>query len=110
MVVGGFDRCFDADAIPWTFRRPEGLSPAGRRRATSRPGAGGTREFSTRKGSCPGRPAWGKSSLLVALAADEAIRGRPVGYFSPLFKTAGPVFDALAFMLAPLVVSKNRGR
>ena len=51
---------------------------------------------------------WGKSTLLIALAADEALRGRPVGYFSPLFKTAAPVFDALAFMLAPLVVSKNR--
>jgi hypothetical protein len=31
-----------------------------------------------------------------------------VGYFTPLFKTAAPVFDALAFMLAPLIVSKRR--
>jgi len=45
---------------------------------------------------------------LIALAADEALRGRPVGYFSPLFKTAARVFDALAFMLAPLTISKNR--
>ena len=52
---------------------------------------------------------FGKSALLIALAADEAMRGRPVGYFSPLFKTASPVFDALASMLDSLVVSKNRG-
>jgi hypothetical protein len=45
---------------------------------------------------------------LICLAADEALRGRPVGYFSPLYKTSAPVFDALAFMLAPLVVSKSR--
>jgi hypothetical protein len=50
----------------------------------------------------------GKSALLICLTADEALRGRPVGYFSPLFKTAAPVFDALAFMLAPLIVSKRR--
>ncbi len=52
---------------------------------------------------------FGKTAALIALAADEAIRGRPVGYFSPLFKTSTPAFDALAFMLAPLIVSKNRG-
>ena len=52
---------------------------------------------------------FGKSALLIALAADKATRGRPVGYFSPLFKTASPVFDALASMLDLLVVSKNRG-
>jgi hypothetical protein len=51
---------------------------------------------------------FGKTALLIALAADEAMRGRPVGYFSPLYKIAAPTFDALAFMLAPLVVSKNR--
>jgi hypothetical protein len=51
---------------------------------------------------------FGKSATLIALAADEAMRGRPIGYFSPLFKTAAPVFDNLAAMLAPLVVSKNR--
>jgi hypothetical protein len=51
---------------------------------------------------------FGKSALLICLAADEALRGRPVGYFSPLFKTAAPVFDALAFMLAPLIISKRR--
>lgn len=52
---------------------------------------------------------WGKSLLLIALAADEAIRGRPVGYFSPLFRTAVPVFDDLLEMLGPLVISKSRG-
>jgi hypothetical protein len=36
---------------------------------------------------------WGKSTILIALAADEAIRGRPVGYFCPLFRIATPVFD-----------------
>jgi hypothetical protein len=51
---------------------------------------------------------FGKSATLIALAADEAMRGRPVGYFSPLYKTAAPVFDNLATMLAPLVISKNR--
>ncbi len=51
---------------------------------------------------------FGKSATLIAVAADEAMRGRPIGYFSPLFKTAAPVFDSLAAMLAPLVVSKNR--
>jgi hypothetical protein len=44
---------------------------------------------------------WGKSTLLNALAANEALRGRPVGYFSPQFKTATPVFDALVSMLGP---------
>ena len=52
---------------------------------------------------------WGKSKILIALAADEAIRGRPIGYFCPLFKTAVPVFDDLELMLAPLIVSKSRG-
>jgi hypothetical protein len=52
---------------------------------------------------------FGKSAILIALAADEAIRGRPVGYFCPLYKIAVPVFDALLSMLAPLVASKNRG-
>jgi hypothetical protein len=51
---------------------------------------------------------FGKSATLIALAADEAMRGRPVGYFSPLYKTAAPVFDNLAAMLAPLLISKNR--
>jgi hypothetical protein len=54
------------------------------------------------------RRRWGNSTLLIALAADEALRGRPVGYFSPLFKTATPVFDALVHMLAPLLSSSNR--
>ena len=52
---------------------------------------------------------FGKSKILSALAADEAIRGRPVGYFCPLFKTAVPVFDDLELMLAPLIISKSRG-
>ena len=43
----------------------------------------------------------GKSTILIALAADEAIRGRPVGYFCPLFRIATPVFDALALVPAP---------
>jgi hypothetical protein len=51
---------------------------------------------------------FGKSLLLVALAADEALRGRPVGYFTPYYKTSIPVFDTLAFMLDPLVTSRNR--
>ncbi len=51
---------------------------------------------------------WGKSATLIVIAADEAMRGRPVGYFSPLFKTAAPVFDQLAFMLGPLIVTRNR--
>ena len=45
---------------------------------------------------------WGKSTILIALASDEAIRGRPVGYFCPLFRIATPVFDALALVLGPL--------
>ena len=53
---------------------------------------------------------FGKSTILIALAADEAMRGRPIGYFCPLFETAAPVFDNLAAMLAPLVVSKNSRR
>ena len=53
---------------------------------------------------------WGKSSLLVAIAIDEALRGRPVGVFSPFYKTAVPVFDALAYALAPLIVSRHRGQ
>jgi hypothetical protein len=51
---------------------------------------------------------FGKSTALISLAADEAIRGRPTGYFTPLFKSAVPAFDALAFMLAPLIASKHR--
>ena len=53
---------------------------------------------------------WGKSSLLVAIAIDEALRGRPVGVFSPFYKTAAPLFDALAYALAPLIVSRHRGQ
>jgi hypothetical protein len=53
---------------------------------------------------------WGKSSVLVAIAIDEALRGRPVGVFSPFYKTAVPVFDALAYALAPLIVSRHRGQ
>lgn len=53
---------------------------------------------------------FGKSLTLIALAADEAMRGRSVSYICPLFTTAVPVFDALAGMLAPLILSKNRGK
>jgi len=49
---------------------------------------------------------FGKSALPIAIGADEALRG---ARFSPLFKTVAPIFDALAFMLSPLIVSKNRG-
>jgi hypothetical protein len=51
---------------------------------------------------------YGKSALLICLAADAVLRGQPVGYFTPLFVTAAPVFDLWAFMLAPLIISKRR--
>ena len=97
LVVGGFDPGFDADAVPW--------SPVAPREVITLPDGGGLHRGQARAARVTldrkrvvlraGRR-WGKSSLLVALAADEALRGRPVGYFSPLFKTAAPVFDALA--------------
>ena len=109
LVVGGFDPGFDADAVPW--------SPVAPREVITLPDGGGLHPGQARAARVTldrkrvvlraGRR-WGKSTLMIALAADEALRGRPVGYFSPLFKTAAPVFDALAFMLAPLIVSKNR--
>jgi hypothetical protein len=109
LVVGGFDPGFDADAVPWapppskeaiTLPDDSGLHPGQARAARV--------TLDQKRVVLRAGRRWGKSTLLIALAADEAMRGRPVGYFSPLFKTAAPVFDALAFMLAPLIVSKNR--
>jgi hypothetical protein len=51
---------------------------------------------------------FGKTATLIALGADQALRGRPVGFFTPLHKIGAPTFDALVFMLAPFVISKNR--
>jgi hypothetical protein len=110
-IIGGIDPDFDPVAV---LAQPEGQWQRG---AIVLPDSGGLHPGQARAARVAldrkrvvlraGRR-WGKSAALVALAADEALRGLPVGYFSPLFKTAAPVFDALAFMLAPLVVSKNR--
>ena len=77
--------------------------------AAPQPGAGAAGHPRPQTDSDRAGRRWGKSTILIALAADEAIRGRPVGYFCPLFQIATPVFDALALVLGPLVVSKTRG-
>ena len=110
LVIGGLDPTFDPGALPWApppppraIALPEGtgLHPVQARMARV--------ILDTKRVVLRAGRRFGKSALLIALAADEAMRGRPVGYFSPLFKTASPVFDALASMLDSLVVSKNRG-
>ena len=111
LVLGGIDPDFDPEAVP---EAPEAL-PRGHIALLDGGGlhpsqARALRAILDRKRTVirAGRR-WGKSTILIALAADEAIRGRPVGYFCPLFRIATPVFDALALVLGPLVVSKTRG-
>ena len=115
LVVGGIDPDFDPEAISAACETPQrGVITL--RDIHGRPiglHVGQARELRTildnkRTVLRAGRR-WGKSKILIALAADEAIRGRPIGYFCPLFKTAVPVFDDLELMLAPLIVSKSRG-
>jgi hypothetical protein len=113
LVVGGLDPEFDPGALPEGSAPPRGalVLPVTRGGKALHPGqAQAARTILDRKRVVlrAGRR-WGKSLLLLALAADEAVRGRPVGYFSPLFRTSVPVFDDLLEMLGPLVVSKSRG-
>jgi hypothetical protein len=110
LVIGGIDPTFDLHAAP------DALEPAPRG-AITLPGGGGlhrrqaevVRQALNHKRTVlrAGRR-FGKTAALIALGADEAIRGRPVGYFTPLFQTAVPAFDDFALMLAPLIVSKHR--
>jgi hypothetical protein len=103
LVVGGIHPAFDADAVCDAAEAPQGVILL--------PDGGGLHPGQIRatriilnhpRAVLRAGRRFGKSTLLIALAADEAIRGRPVGYFTPLYKTAVPVFDALALMLAPL--------
>jgi hypothetical protein len=110
LVFGGVDPAFDPEAVHEASQPPRGaisLLDGGRLHPTQ---ARALRAILDRKRTVirAGRR-WGKSTVLIALAADEAIRGRPVGYFCPLFRIATPVFDALAIVLGPLIVSKTRG-
>jgi hypothetical protein len=110
LVIGGIDPDFDPEGVLEASEAPQ-------RDAILLPDGGGLHPGQIRAARTildhprtvlrAGRR-FGKSALLICLGADEALRGRPVGYFSPLFKTAAPVFDALAFMLVPLIVSKRR--
>jgi hypothetical protein len=110
LVVGGIDPAFDPEATP---EAPE----AAQRGAIALPDGGRLHhrqaELVREALNCKrvvlraGRR-FGKTAALIALGADEVIRGRPVGYFTPLFQTAIPCFDAFAFMLAPLIASKHR--
>jgi hypothetical protein len=112
LVVGGIDPAFDPAAVHEAPHAPQrgaitlpegkGLHP---RQAEIVRQALDCRRLAIRAGR-----RFGKSTALIALCADEALRGRPVGYFTPLFKTAVPVFDDLMLMLAPLVVSKHRAQ
>ena len=113
LIVGGLDPALDPDAVSSASAPPKGAIslPVTRGDGALHPGqAHAARVILKRKRVVlrAGRR-WGKSLLLTAFAADEALRGRPVGYFSPLFRTSLPVFDALLGMLGPLVVSKSRG-
>ena len=109
LIVGGIDPDFDPEAIAEAGLPPRGAIalPEGKGLHPAQAQAMRTILDHKRTVLRAGRR-FGKSLALIALAADEAIRGRPVGYFCPLYKIATPVFDALAFMLAPLIVSKNR--
>ena len=111
LIIGGIDPTFDPEAAAEASSQPPRdaiVLPDGRGLHPGQARAARVILDQKRVALRAGRR-YGKSALLIALAADEAMRGRPVGYFSPLFKTAAPVFDALAFMLAPLIVSKNCG-
>jgi hypothetical protein len=50
----------------------------------------------------------GKSTLCCAIAADEAMCGRLVGYVTPQYKIGAPCFDALLQILRPLISSRDR--
>jgi hypothetical protein len=52
----------------------------------------------------------GKSTLCCAIAADDAICGRFVGYVSPQYKVGAPCFDMLLQILRPLIESKDRAQ
>jgi hypothetical protein len=111
LVVGGIDPDFD----PGTVLPPPELIQRG---AIALPDGGGLHPHQAEAARLAldhkrlvlraGRR-FGKTAMLIALGADEALRGRPVGFFTPLHKIGAPTFDALVFMLAPFVISKNRG-
>jgi hypothetical protein len=104
LVVGGIDPAFSLAAVPEAPEAPQRgtvLLPDGQGLHRGQAQAARLALDAKRVVLRAGRR-WGKSTLLIALAADEALRGRPVGYFSPLFKTATPVFDALVHMLSRL--------
>ena len=115
LVFGGIDRDLDPEAVHEAPEAPK-QDAVTLRDIHGRPiglHAGQVRELRTildnkRTVLRAGRR-WGKSKILIALAADEAIRGRPIGYLCPPFKTAVPVFDDLELKLAPLIASKSRG-
>ena len=50
----------------------------------------------------------GKSTLCIALAADEALCGRFTAYVTPQFKLATPIFEALVVTLRPVLESKDK--
>jgi hypothetical protein len=50
----------------------------------------------------------GKSTLACAIAADEAMTGRLVGYVTPQYKIGAPCFDQLTQILRPILVTRDR--
>jgi hypothetical protein len=53
---------------------------------------------------------WGKSTLCCAIAADEALLGHYAAYIAPQYKLAAPVFEALTWILRPILASKDRNQ
>jgi len=51
---------------------------------------------------------WGKTALLIALAADEAVKGQPVGIFAPDYKRLTEVYHELRTTLAPITEHASR--
>lgn len=51
---------------------------------------------------------WGKTDLGKVLAADAAIKGGPVGWFAPDYKTSSEAFTELAEVLDPVITSSNQ--
>jgi hypothetical protein len=52
---------------------------------------------------------WGKTKLAVALAADTALKGHPVGWFGPEFKFVTEPFLELDDILSPVLAKRGEG-